>query len=234
VHLPGLDAVGLLFEPVVDPLDVDGPLGVARDLGHVLDQLESQAVVFGDVVDHLRDVPGRGLEDDHVEFDRRQVRVDGRLDALDHLLVGPGLGDLRERVGIDGVLGDVDPFDARLPQGLGTARQEGAVGRQRHPDLLGTAPDDLLQVVPEHRLATGELHLLDVELGGHLQQPDHLVGGHLVVLRVHRPPGVAQSLVVAVDAVEVTPVGQGDPYPGYLTTEVVDEHRLSVLARAWI
>ncbi len=70
VHLPLLDVGGLLFEPVMDALNVDSPLRSARELGHILDELQLEAGVLGHVVDHLRDVPRGGLEDDHVELHR--------------------------------------------------------------------------------------------------------------------------------------------------------------------
>ena len=72
---------------------------------------------------------------------------------------------------------------------------------ERHP----TIRDDMSKNVKEAVL--GMQHQEAVQQSD-FQQPDDFVGFHLVVLGVHRTARVAETLVVAVHAIEVTPVGQ--------------------------
>jgi len=164
------------------------------------------------------------LEDNHVEFDRVQARLERRLDALEDLLVGPTLGHRGEILRIERVLRDVDPLEAGVHERFGAAGEERPVRGQRNLHLVGCALDDLFQVLSKHRLPTGELDRIDVELGGDLEESDDVVGRHFVVLRIHRSASVPEPLVVTVDAVEVTPIGERDANPGDLSPELVGEH----------
>jgi hypothetical protein len=224
------DAVGLVGQPVVDAVDVDGPLGMARNLGHVLDELELESVVVGDVVDHLRHVARGRLHHDHVQLHGGEAGVERRLDPLDDLVVRAAFREFGERFRVDGVLGDVDAVETGVGEVLCAPGEEGAVRGERDGHVVGDAGDDFLQVLSEHRFAAGEFDGVDAELLYHVENSHHVVRAEFVVLGGHRAPGVAESLVVTVDAVEVTPVGQGDANPGNFAAEVVFEgHTLSII-----
>ncbi|MDZ7777351.1 MAG: hypothetical protein U5L09_17965 [Bacteroidales bacterium] len=136
--------------------------------------------------------------------------------------------ELGEGLRIDGVLGDVDAFEAGVVEIGGATGEEGSVGRHRGLHRVGRPANNLFEILAQHRLAAGELHLLDAELRDDLQKPHHVVGGHLVVVGLHRAARVAEPLVVTVDTVEVTPVGQRDANTGDLSTEFVCERAIHI------
>jgi len=111
--------------------------------------------------------------------------------TLQHALVGAGFGDLREVVRVERVLRDVHAIEPGRLQVLGAPGEEGPVRRQRHLHRVGRALDDLFEVLSEHGLAARELHRVDAVPLDDFQKADHVVGGHLVVARLHRPPRVA-------------------------------------------
>jgi len=156
--------------------------------------------------------PGRrSPEEHHVELHRVEAGVEAGFDALQHAVERARLGHRGELFGVQRVQRDVHSLQPGVDQFGRAAGEKRAVGRHRHFHPLGDPADNLDEVLAQHRLAAGELHGVDVELAGDFEEADHVVGRHLVVLGRHRPAGVAQPLVVAVDAVEVTPIGQRDP-----------------------
>jgi hypothetical protein len=98
---------------------------------------------------------------DQVELHGVEPGVDGGLDAFEDPLVGARFGDFGEVVRVERVLRDVDAVE---PGGLQVRRapgEEGAVRRHRDLHRVGRALDNLLEVLPQHRLAARKLHGVD-------------------------------------------------------------------------
>ena len=200
-------------------------LGVKR---HLLD--EPQLVPAGQAVAQQagRLVVVEVAHQHRVDLDGREPGGRSGREPGQHVGEPVAAGQFAEDLGSQRVERDVDPVEARVPQGGGAPVKADPVGG--HRDLgargeRGCRGDDRDEVAAEQRLAAGEAHLADAKrFDADSDEPDDLIarqhfGGGQPVQALGRH---------AVRAAQVAPIGQRNAQVGCYPPVGISEHSPSL------